>query len=260
MNVLTPFAGRDRIRPLRRLWRAAAMAALAVPLAVHTPAARATIKIDKKPPEVTHREFDPANPPADLPHLEHGEDAVTRIEFETKLGEAYSPAAPRPVDGGNVSESLLVSSVNITITASIVIWTPIRASEKLKAHEEGHRLIAEKVYATADKVARAAADLVDGRHVVGIGATESEATSAAMTEAQKRITDAYSAQVSKAADRINQIYDALTAHGTRIDPDEKKAIDLAFAQYAEEVKAQTKNAASRPSSRPAARHALPPLQ
>src|SRR5690349_21227895 len=70
---------------------ACALACL-VPLLFPARPAAGQVKVEKKPPEVEHKTFDPRDKPKDMPELHHGEVAVCVSGFscDTKVQVAES--------------------------------------------------------------------------------------------------------------------------------------------------------------------------
>jgi hypothetical protein len=120
-------------------------------------AARAQVTIRHDPPIVEHKSFDPAHPPEKMPHLDPGEAAVTETIFNCAVKSFTKDTAHRAM--GQVCQSAAkVDALEITLTLHVIVWLPNDAPQKLIAHEEGHRRIAEQIYKErADDAARAAA-------------------------------------------------------------------------------------------------------
>jgi hypothetical protein len=193
--------------------------------------ARADVNVDQKPPTIEHRTFDPAHPPADMPPLKGVEAAVTESKFDCQVGMKYQVVGHKREADGCVT-TLMVQSVQATLQLNVIIWLPVGATPKLTAHEEGHRRIAEQVYADAQRVARAIAASLDGKKVIGQGTDCSAADKNAIDSSSHRFCDEYLKQTSDVARRVGETYDDLTAHGTRAEPGEDEAIRQAFKHVA----------------------------
>ena len=129
-------------------------------------AARANVKVERKPVEVETKTYDPQDPPK-VHGLGEKEAGLTMSEFGCQIGLTLAPGVPRPQRNGKCQEALVVQSVTMTLELKITVWLPDDATDKLKAHEEGHRQMAETLYnERAEKAARVAASLVDGRRFV----------------------------------------------------------------------------------------------
>lgn len=193
--------------------------------------ARADVTIDQKPPTIEHRTFDPAHPPADMPPLKGPEAAITESKFDCQVEMKYQALSHKRGADGCVA-TLTVRSIHATLQLNVVIWLPIGATAKLTAHEEGHRRIAEQVYADATRIARLVAASIDGKTVTGRGADCNAADKNATDSSAHRFCDEYLKRTFDVARQVGEIYDDLTAHGTRAEPGEDEAIRQAFKRVA----------------------------
>lgn len=186
------------------------------------------IQIDRRPPTVQRIVFDPARPPADMPRLDAGEAATCQFNFQ--CGARFQSVTEQqiPLPGGRVRAVVKIESMAITLTLENRIFLPRDATAKLRAHEEGHREINERVYESAEAVARAEAQRVLGQTWEGEGESADAAAQAALQQALRSFCRAYHAQIADRAYRVGSIYDELTDHGRRLNPTEREAIDLAF--------------------------------
>jgi len=210
------------------------------------------VKVTHNPVEVEHKSFDHTAPPKELGLEKEG--AVTVSEFDLKIGLAFTPGVKRPQPNGKCQQSIVIQGVNLTLGLKITVWLPDDATDKLKAHEEGHVQMTEKVYAErADKAAKAAGAIIDGRRMTA-EADNCDDVDKALEEiyaqANKKVYNAYLPLTADVSARAGEIYDDLTRHGTRLDLDEKTATAQAFArEMAEERKAATRPAG--PATKPA---------
>jgi hypothetical protein len=234
---------------------AAALFPLAL-LALARPAA-AEVKVEKKPPVVEHKTFDPANKPKEMPELHGNELAATTSQYDCTMGVS-TEMTQRLLPNNHALVAYSVRRVTVSLTLKITVWLPDNASERIKAHEEGHREIAERGYAKGDELARKAANRIDGRRVVGDAESPDKAEQIANGKVKglsEEFTKAYREALVIPVTRVQDLYDEITAHGTKAEPDVKTAIDMAFARQAEEAKKGTGKptaAGARPSTRPAA--------
>ena len=202
-------------------------------------AARAQVTIRHDPPAVEHKSFDPANPPQQMPHLDPGEAAVTETIFNCAVKSFTKDTAHHAV--GQTCQSVAkVDALEITLSLHVIVWLPNGAPQKLIAHEEGHRRIAEQIYKErADAAARAAAAKVNDHEFHGAGGDfdqSDHALESALRDAQNHLCDAYLAQTGGVASRVGDLYDQITNHGTRYRPAEDQAITEAFDRYTKEQK------------------------
>lgn len=200
-------------------------------LAFSASLARADVTVEKKPVVIEHRTFDPAHPPTDMPPLKGNEAALTESKFDCKVGLNYRVIGHKRTAGGCES-TLKVQGVRAILELQVIIWLPQDASAKLTAHEEGHRRIAERIYANADRIARELASPIDGKQVTGDGADCDAADKVASDSAADAFCKDYLNRSVTLAGKLGDAYDDLTAHGTRAEPNEDEAIREAFAKVA----------------------------
>lgn len=192
-------------------------------------AGRAEVTVDRRPTVVERRTFDPGHPPADMPPLRGDEAAVTESNFDCKVAMDYR-AIDRQRQPDGCKATLQVQGLHIDLQLKVILWLPEHAPAKLVAHEEGHRRIAERVYEDAEQTARAIANPIDGTRVTGQGADCDAAEKQATDSAAERFCKQYLRRTATAAGRVGDLYDDLTAHGTRAEPTEDEAIRQAFAK------------------------------
>ncbi len=156
------------------------------------------VKVTHKPVEVEHKSFDPGNPPKEL-GLER-EGAVTASEFDLQIGLDISPGEKRPQRNGKCQQSMVIQNVKLTLGLKITVWLPDTANDKLKAHEEGHVQMTERVYADrADKAAKAAGALIDGLRMTAEADNCDDVDKAleqTIGEANKKVYHAYLARTA----------------------------------------------------------------
>lgn len=198
-----------------------------------------SVKVVKEPAVIATRTFDPSHPPKDMPKLGEGEDAFTDCNYRCELNCKFRTVESKKTDDG-VEVVVKIYAVIITTRLKVTIWIPNNAPAKLVAHEQGHRQISEQIYENAEKVAKSVASKIDERRVVGRGESEQSAKQSAVTDLSRDTTKGYLDETLAKASRVNEIYDELTAHGTRQEPAEPEAIKLAFEQYMKEKQATTK--------------------
>jgi hypothetical protein len=215
--------------------------------------AAAEVQLVPKPVEVKYHTFDPENPPAAMPALSPGEAAVCVSKFGASAELQYSQTT-RHEAKGKYSAELVVDDVRVEMTLQIDVWLPQGASGKLKAHEEGHRRIAERVYAeAAERAARSAAAKVHGRRFRAEAASAQKAeaaAAAALKEPQDALIQSYLDQTSRAGQKVQEAYDEITAHGTRIEVPEADAIRQAWERHTPPMSVTPE---AGPSTRPATR-------
>ena len=191
--------------------------------------AHAEVTVDRTPAIVTRNTFDPAHPPSEMPPLSPGEAAVTQSRFDCDVETTYAVTSSREHDA-RCDASVRVKSIHLSLHLNVTIWLPQNAPAKLAAHEEGHRLIAEEIYLDAEKIARWIAAPTDGKTLAGVGDDCPAAEKAAVQSAIDSICQNYLDRTGKRTSAVGDIYDEMTAHGTRQDPGEQEAIREAFAK------------------------------
>jgi hypothetical protein len=222
------------------------------------------VKVTHKPVEVEHKTFDHNDPPKELGLEKEG--AVTVSEFDLQIGLGIAPGDKIPQRNGKCRESMVIQNVNLTIGLKITVWLPDNAPDKLKAHEEGHLVMTEKVYnERSDKEAKAAAALIDGRRMTAEADNCDDVDKAmeqTIGEANKKVYHAYLTRTADVSARAGEIYDDITRHGTRMDIDEKTAAVQAFAREADEEKQATTRpvASGKPTTKPLTHQDMGPLQ
>jgi len=178
------------------------------------------IEVEQQKPVVSYITFDPAHPPADMPKLKADEKAFCAFSFWIDTNFSF-----RIIDGDETEpQRLTIRAAKVTLKLKIDVYLPKNASAKLKAHEEGHRHISERVYEQAEQEARKLlAGYVGKTFKLEAGADPQ----AFVQEAARACTDGYHKQVTERSVRVNDRYDEITAHG-RKPIAEQKAIELAF--------------------------------
>jgi hypothetical protein len=197
--------------------------------------AAAQVKVTKRPAVIERKTFDPNNKPADLPPLTGDERAAAVSRFEIKAQLGFTPGTTKQdKESGRWTANIRTQQLEIILTLKVVIWLPDGAPEKYKTHEEGHRQILEDVYKTADKVAKRVGQTYIGRGGKGTGDSAQAAQQAALKGLMQAMADEYLAETEKRAERVNALYDELTAHGTKASPTEAEASKQAFEREAKE--------------------------
>ena len=217
-------------------------------------AAQDEITIDRKEPTSERILFDPKSPPPDMPKLKAGEAALCQYNFDCKVNLGYEIVSEDHAGGGSgngtahgaVTVAAKLRRVRVTITLHSRIYIPRGANAKIRAHEEGHRIVNERAYEEAQAAARAAAMEVLTQTWTGTGDTPDAAGKDATDNAVKALCDGYLSHTAAVASRVGDIYDELTRHGTNLRLKESDAVEQAFAKYKQDP------AATAPATTPAA--------
>jgi hypothetical protein len=194
---------------------AAAVPAAALPAAAVATAGGAPL-IDKQPPVVSTRRFDPAAPPPGMPPLHPGEAAECDSNF---LSGAVVGGQPRRT--GADTATVTITQIKVTLQLVITIWVPEDVTQKILEHEEGHRQISESYYATADKLAEQIAAPYIGRQLTVTGADLDLEANKLLQQIGSDITAEYNKQLNP--DPVQLRYDDITDH-SRNDISAKDAV------------------------------------
>jgi hypothetical protein len=168
-----------------------------------------------------------------MPKLDPGEAALCQMNFNCEVRVKYE-VLEQDRSGAGATAAARVRRIHMTLTLHNKIYIPRGGSAKIRAHEEGHRIINERAFEDAERVARAAAMDVLTQTWRGTGADATAAAKAATDVAVKRLCDEYLAGTADKATRIGQIYDELTSHGRNTKLTEADAIRQATARHAAE--------------------------
>jgi hypothetical protein len=218
-----------------RLWLPS-LAAGIIALALAHDCAWARVTIEKAPVVVVRKTFDRRNPPKEMPPLGPRADAVTHFKFGCSANCTYEVTSRRRdtsrrrgnAAAGGCTATARINDLDVRVELEITIWVPRGARQKLVDHEEGHRVIGERIYETAERAAREAAKKWAGRSVTGKGEDCAAAADAAVREANHQLCQAYLEATSGWSSRVGDLYDEITDHGRRDNPSGEEAIELAF--------------------------------
>ena len=192
-------------------------------------AAESTVTIEIRPVNVVRKSFDPKKPPAELPKLSAGEEAVAVSWYGVDVYVRVDVDERERRKDGTVVTSNRVTSVKVTTTLDVTIWLPEKASAALKEHEEGHRRIAELYYGNAEKVARRLAERSVGRSYGGEGKGRQASIDAAIDKVTKELIDTYTKEINGPAQRAQELFDEITDHGRKrqitVDEGIKRAVE-----------------------------------
>jgi hypothetical protein len=213
------------------------VAAAALMSVLFAPNARCeeAVKVEKAKVKVEYKTFDPKHLPDPPPPIHEGEAAVTVYGFgvETGLQYTYPDAPPSRRGGGGggpVKMDFKMERVTLKLTLGVTVWLPAGATDQLKAHEEGHRQLAEKFYADAEKAARRIAARMAGKTVTGEGSDVTAAGKAAIERANKTLCDEFLAAVADPCERAQVAFDRITDHGRKGKPTAKEAVEMAVKE------------------------------
>jgi hypothetical protein len=184
------------------------------------------VKVNKRPATVRQETFNPRNKPANMPKLGATEAADCQSQFG--VGCQVGVEITQDNDAAGQHEvTVKVENIAVSTTLAITVWLPTNATAQLKAHEEGHRKIAESFYKNAEEVARAAAGDYVGKSLAGRGKTTEAAANAAINQAISNINGKYMAATQIPSAKVNDAFDQITNHGRKNIPVDK-AIETAM--------------------------------
>ena len=169
--------------------------------------------VERREPEVARKTFDPRNPPATMPAIKKGEEAVAVDWFSVDVTVDVENLRDRREPDGTIATSGRIKSVRIKTGLTVTIWVPERAGASLKEHEEGHRKISEHFYGDAEAAAKQVGTAWIGRSIEGEGNDAQAATQAAIDGAIRKMAEAYLARTQARAQRVHELYDEITDHG-----------------------------------------------
>jgi len=161
--------------------------------------------IDKQPPTVSTRTFDPSAPPADMPPLAAGEEAQCDTDF---ISDASVKGRTETIDATHAA--LTVTSVRVILQLKINVWVPEGATQHVIEHEQGHRQISEHYYETADKVAGEIAAKYLGKQISVDTADPNAEVKNMLKQMSADITAEYNHKLNP--DLAQNRYDDLTDH------------------------------------------------
>jgi hypothetical protein len=181
------------------------------------------VRVTRENAVITRAEFDPGRPPPEMPPLTPPESGVCKTTFELSAGVTYS--AERLSSG---MARLHVDGLEIVTKLRIDIFTVRNAPLKLRAHEEGHRAIAEYYYESSASIAETIGRRLIGTTYEGRGADDEAAQRDGFSKVIAEIERSYMARVRGPSAAANERFDEITRHG--LEPiDEREAVARAIA-------------------------------
>jgi len=161
------------------------------------------VTIDKEPVNFATRTFDPANPPAEMPPMSAGEEAVCDSNFLSSVS-----VVGQSLETDGARELVTIRQVKVTLRLNITIWVPIDATQHVIDHEQGHREISEYYYQGADKIAERIATAYIGRRQLVSGADLQDESNQWLGQMGNEITDEYNTELNP--NPAQQRYDLMT--------------------------------------------------
>jgi hypothetical protein len=188
------------------------LCSLSLSAAAPTTSPAGAINVDTAAPTVDRVMFDRDSPPADMPALKPGEAALTRSSFECRAGVTYQIMSKEQV-GEHWHAVIRIARVNFTVRLVDTVFLPMGAPILLRAHEEGHREMNERVYNEGIPLAHSAAAAILTHNWQADGPDPEAAAKAASDAAVNQMCQDYLAGTAARASRLGDIYDRFTSHG-----------------------------------------------
>ena len=170
-----------------------------------SPEATSHVTINKQPVNFARRNFDPANPPSDMPSLNQGENAACDSDF---LSNATVAGETRQTDATHAT--VTITHIKMNLQLNITIWVPNDVTQHVIEHEQGHRQISEYYYQTADKLAEQIAKRYLGKQVDIAGTDLQVASNNFLQQTATAITADYSRELNPGPTQL--LYDSITDH------------------------------------------------
>ncbi len=170
--------------------------------------AHAAVGVTAEPPIVARIAFDPRRPPGAMPRgvVEGGGVCHSVFEIEANIVSSIEFLTPTTVRA-------YPAEFAITTRLKITIYAPHGAPDDLRAHEEGHRTIAEHYYRSAESAARNAAASVERRPFQADGIDRAAAERAVAELVLAALKEAFMQRTHARSAAANARYDAITKHG-----------------------------------------------
>ena len=170
--------------------------------------AQAAVEVTAEPPVVVRVDFDPRRPPDAMPGgvAEGGGVCHSVFEIEANIVSLVELLKPTTVHA-------YPAEFAITTRLRVTIYTPHGAPDELRAHEEGHRSIAEHYYRSAESAALAAAASVERRSFEADGTDRAAAEQAVAELVLGALRDSFMQGTHARSAAANARYDAITKHG-----------------------------------------------
>jgi len=163
--------------------------------------------IDKQPVVFTNRQFDPQNPPSDMPPMSPGELAVCDSNF---LSVANVTGQSQNLDPTHAA--VTVTQVKVTLKLGITICVPNNATDHIIEHEQGHREISEFFYQNAEKISSQIAAKYLGRQIQVSGPDLNTEIDKSLQQMGAEITQEYDKELNP--EPAQDQYETLTSHGS----------------------------------------------
>jgi hypothetical protein len=193
-----------------------------------------SVIVEKAAPTIERKEFNPWIPFTPQPKLEKGQKAFTEYAFKLKVGIGGVDVTEQEERHGRWFVKIKLKNIKANLSLPIVIWLPPGAPQKCIRHEEGHRMIAERVYGFAGDIVKHYAALTCATEFRGEGASVELAVQDAYKRGVSELNQSYRETVFDYALMVTKEYDRLTNHGL-LPIGENEAIEQSFQKSSSEM-------------------------
>lgn len=209
------------------------------------------VKVDRRPATVERRFFNPWNPFEAHPQLEKGQQALTEFSYDLSVGIDDIDLVDSEERRGRWFVHIRPKNVHAKLELPITIWIPQGAPKKCVAHEEGHKVIVERIYEFAGDIILHYA--TKSYHDICPG--EGGSLELAIKDAHRRIVSDlnknYRGTVFDYSLMITKEYDRITNHGLNpISEDDaiKKSFDTCSTQMSRLLQEREQAQQERPAA------------
>jgi hypothetical protein len=164
------------------------------------------VSVEKQPIAFASHTFDPANPPAEMPPMAPGEEAVCDSNFISN-----ATVGGQGVETDATHEMVTITKVSVRLRLDVNIWVPPDANQHVIEHEDGHRQISEYYYENADKLAQRIAATYIGKKELISGTDLNAEFKKLLEQMGADITEEYDRELNPEPAQLR--YDAMTDHG-----------------------------------------------
>jgi predicted aminopeptidase len=195
------------------------------------PALGQSITITKDAPTSERQLFDRAKKPPAMSITDAANfDAFTTCYYSGNWNFEYDSDV-RSNGRDKSLARITIRGVSLKLKMNSVLYLPENVAADLMAHERGHQQIGERAYRRAEVLAKATAQPLIGRAFEAEGATPAAAEHAATHRAGQEWFAAYLAAIREPAQKVHDLYDEITVHGTNHQITESAAIDNAITMH-----------------------------
>jgi hypothetical protein len=171
------------------------------------------LKVEKLPSVVERRIFNPWNPFAPRPKLKPDEQALTEFSYDLSVLMDDIDVIDKEERHGRWFVHIRPKNLRATLSLPVIIWLPQGAPKKCIEHEEGHRVIVQRVYEFADGIVKHYAQRTYSEVSPGEGPSFELAIKDAHKRAVSDLNKNYRSTIFDYSLMLTQEYDRITNHG-----------------------------------------------